>query len=354
MAKITFPTNKTTGTTFTANGIEFEYDGKRWIRQSDSTDFATQAELNTALSTKANVSDLANKANTIDLTSKVSKSGDTMTGLLDLPTMEFDKLVYNWQGSTVAPIVELKNATNYGIFYHEGSPDQMYISTSGNTNYELEISSDGIIHKGNKLATESYVTSAVSNVSVDTSNMLTSSGSWYGLNMPGTRAFGVNYDSGEFVLGKNNPVSGKVSVLVDGNYYSGENGGFYSLYSASDYNKRRGFYADASGDLQFNATIVSSGDIITNSDERLKTSIENINDALETVKKLQGKKYTKDNVENQLGFLAQEVEQVLPQIVHTSSDESGTKSVNYQAVIAVLVEAIKDQQQQIDDLKGRI
>ena len=76
-------------------------------------------------------------------------------------------------------------------------------------------------------------------------------GSWHGLNMPGSRHEGVSSAGGEFVLSKNNPNNGQMSVLIDGNYYSGENNGFYSLYSSNNYNAKSGFYADSSGNTQF-------------------------------------------------------------------------------------------------------
>jgi hypothetical protein len=51
----------------------------------------------------------------------------------------------------------------------------------------------------------------------------------------------------------------------------------------------------------------------------------------------------------QIGFIAQEVEEVLPEVVHTDSE--GYKSVEYSKVVSVLVEAIKEQQKEIDELK---
>ena len=106
------------------------------------------------------------------------------------------------------------------------------------------------------------------------------------------------------------------------------------------------------GTLTVVGDITSGGDVITNSDERLKSDIRTISNPRQLIAGLSGKLYTKDNKENQMGFIAQQVEEVLPQLVHTATDEMGTKSVNYQGVIALLVEAVKDLQQQVDELKG--
>jgi uncharacterized protein YlxW (UPF0749 family) len=55
-----------------------------------------------------------------------------------------------------------------------------------------------------------------------------------------------------------------------------------------------------------------------------------------------------------LGFIAQEVEKVLPEIVQTENTPDGYKSVQYDKVVALLVEAIKEQQKQINQLKKEV
>jgi flagellar biosynthesis chaperone FliJ len=56
--------------------------------------------------------------------------------------------------------------------------------------------------------------------------------------------------------------------------------------------------------------------------------------------------------DKQIGLLAQEVKQVLPDLVR--EDKNGTLSVNYQGMVPVLVEAIKEQQKQIDEQNKKI
>ena len=55
---------------------------------------------------------------------------------------------------------------------------------------------------------------------------------------------------------------------------------------------------------------------------------------------------------HEVGLIAQEVEEIIPQLV--SEDSEGTKLVQYKNLTAVLVEAIKEQQAQIEDLKGTV
>jgi len=88
--------------------------------------------------------------------------------------------------------------------------------------------------------------------------------------------------------------------------------------------------------------IYASGDIIAFSDERKKTDIEPIPNALEKVLQLRGVTFNKldDDNRRHAGVIAQEVEKVLPEVVYTSED--GTKSVAYGNLVGLLIEAIKE------------
>ena len=93
-------------------------------------------------------------------------------------------------------------------------------------------------------------------------------------------------------------------------------------------------------------TITASGDITAFSDERLKSDIETIDNALDKVMNMRGVSYIKQ-AEKGIGVIAQEVEKVLPEVV----TDGEYKSVAYGNIVGVLIEAIKEQQKQIDELK---
>ncbi|MEZ4463072.1 MAG: tail fiber domain-containing protein [bacterium] len=87
----------------------------------------------------------------------------------------------------------------------------------------------------------------------------------------------------------------------------------------------------------------------TFSDARLKTDIQPIEDPLEKVMNLGGYTYHwKKGGERQVGVLAQEVQAVLPELVH--ADSRGVLTVAYGPLAAVLIEAVKSQQATIEDL----
>lgn len=110
------------------------------------------------------------------------------------------------------------------------------------------------------------------------------------------------------------------------------------------------FALDVVGDVR------ASGNIIAQSDGRYKSDTCTIDNSLEKVKRLRGVSYVKTDSEHaDMGLVAQELEQVLPELVttHKGADYDDERSVNYNGVIPVLIEAIKEQQQQIEQLQQR-
>jgi hypothetical protein len=91
----------------------------------------------------------------------------------------------------------------------------------------------------------------------------------------------------------------------------------------------------------------------TSSDERIKTNIKTIENALDKTLLLRGVEYNDFRIEperKRIGLIAQEVELIVPEVVR-NDDETGLKSIEYQNLVGLLVEAIKDQQKQITELK---
>jgi hypothetical protein len=113
-------------------------------------------------------------------------------------------------------------------------------------------------------------------------------------------------------------------------------------------------FQTTSAGASLTGTLTASTNVTANSDIRLKTNITTIEDALKKTLSLRGVTFDRVDVElpRQLGVIAQEVEEVFPEVVHT--DEDGIKSVAYGNLTAVLIEAIKEQQKQIDELREEI
>ena len=103
------------------------------------------------------------------------------------------------------------------------------------------------------------------------------------------------------------------------------------------------------------------GDVVAyaSSDERLKDNIQNIENPIEKVQSLKGVTWdwndNADEVQQSLpnvGVIAQDVEKVLPQLV--TDRDNGFKGVDYAKLTGLLIEAVKDQQKQIDELKSKL
>jgi hypothetical protein len=120
-------------------------------------------------------------------------------------------------------------------------------------------------------------------------------------------------------------------------------------------------HLDNTGDLTVKGDVVAYG---SPSDKRLKENIKPIESALDKVQKLQGvtfdwkkqKQTTEGSVKREwkhdMGFIAQDVKKVVPELVRENED--GLLSMRHQGVIPILVEAIKEQQKQIDSLQEQI
>ena len=110
------------------------------------------------------------------------------------------------------------------------------------------------------------------------------------------------------------------------------------------------------GDISGSGTLRMNGDIIAyySSDERLKDNLIPISSASYKITQIGGyefdwNKESKDYAGHDVGIIAQEIEKVLPEVVITRQD--GYKAVQYEKIIPLLVQGLKEQQEEINQLK---
>jgi hypothetical protein len=184
------------------------------------------------------------------------------------------------------------------------------------------------------------------------------------------------YGGGNVGVGTNTTLGAEFHVSGD---ISGSN--IYSYgkigYDTTDYitftnNTRMDVYINNNNEFRFESDgdFHADGDVIasstTISDSRLKDNIIKLDGALNIIQSLRGVSYTwnagKKKGKQDIGLIAQEVEKILPEVVKdkkmplmdgVNSNET-YKTIDYEKIIAVLVEAVKDQQMQIDELKKKI
>ena len=133
-------------------------------------------------------------------------------------------------------------------------------------------------------------------------------------------------------------------------YQLASTGGSHSFFAATSANTSNELFR-----INGNGNATLAGILTQSSDARLKTNIRPISTALQQLQKINGYTYnwidaTRDS-SLQIGVLAQEVQQVYPELVH--QNEKGELSVNYSGLVPVLIEAIKELKNEIEVLKNK-
>lgn len=141
-----------------------------------------------------------------------------------------------------------------------------------------------------------------------------------------------------------------------GLYFQSHKGGWHMTDSTwiRAYNGKNVY---TTGEIRAGDVLRSNGDVYAdayyyNSDEKLKENIKPLEGSLENIQKLEGVSFNwEESGDKSLGFIAQDVEKVYPELV---SGEEGSKSVDYGKLVAVLTESVKEQQNQIEELQKEI
>lgn len=190
---------------------------------------------------------------------------------------------------------------------------------------------------GSDAATRVFITNANqmgigkrpdSGVALDVNGFIQSSSDITGSNITASRRLGSTDTGEEAVYAPNGTIRGKAIATLGG---SAARGGFY-----------------AKEDTAYAASF------LYHSDSRLKENIVPVPHALEKIGRLTGVNFTfkSEPGEKHLGLIAQEVEAVVPEVVRMGPD--GMKSVDYASLVALLIQGMKEQQQEISALREKL
>jgi hypothetical protein len=151
-----------------------------------------------------------------------------------------------------------------------------------------------------------------------------------------------------------NSVGGREYQLFaadDGHFNIYENvGGATRFKLFNNGNIAIGTTSDNGYKLYVSGTIYATGNITANSDLTLKKNLELITNPTDKLMQLNGYSYQwKSDDSHQYGVIAQEVEKILPYAVSTGND--GIKGVSYNQIIPVLIEAVKEQKKELEELR---
>jgi hypothetical protein len=105
------------------------------------------------------------------------------------------------------------------------------------------------------------------------------------------------------------------------------------------------------GDATVSNDLTVSGDVVVSSDARLKSNIVSLGSTLSRLLLIDGKSYEMKG-KQKIGVLAQEIKEVFPELV--SEDDNEMLSVNYQGLVPVLINALKEQDDKISRLENLV
>ena len=118
-------------------------------------------------------------------------------------------------------------------------------------------------------------------------------------------------------------------------------------------NRSDAFKVMANGDTTVSNDLTVGGDIVVSSDARLKANIVSLGSTLAKLLLIDGKRYTmKKNGKQKIGVLAQDIQKVFPELVTT--DDKNMLAVNYQGLVPVLINALKEQDDKISRLENLV
>jgi hypothetical protein len=290
-------------------------------------------------------SDYSSTLTTALATKTAKTSNQSLSAAANAMTISGHTITLNRGDSTTDTVTVPDNNTTYSV--GDGGLTQKNFTTADNTKLDgIEASAD-VTDTTNVVAALTAGTnvtiSAGGTISSTDTNTTYSAGA--GLDLTGT-AFSVEPDLRD----------GITHVGLDsGDYIGWTNNSHQSFFVNAGERVR----IEADGDLHADGDVIAYSTTI--SDERLKTGITTVTGALDKVKQIRGVEFTrKNNGQRGAGVIAQELEKVLPQAIkekklplQTGDETTLYKTVEYDALHALLIEAVKELSTKIDKLENK-
>jgi len=223
------------------------------------------------------------------------------------------------------------------IFQNQSNNNQYYIRNSGGTNATFQVG------QGTPGSNVRFFINGSGNVGIGN----TASTASVKLEVTGNTLLKNSNGVGDLYLGNYATANHFRFHTNNSNTYFDMNCG--DIYWRQGASTRYQFFAST-------ANMTIQGTLTQNSDARTKENVVEISDCISKVKAMRGVYYNRTDFNTdvtKVGVIAQEVEAVLPELV-LESPETGLKSVAYSELTSVLINAIKEQQEIIEDLKTRI
>ena len=295
----------------------------------------------------------------------IGEATDTIAGLMS--TTHHDKLDGIEASADVTDTANVKSAlnANLGTLTIGDSNDTVTIpgnltvtGTTTTNNVETVSTSNGVIFEGN-VADANELTLLAGTVSADRTVTLPDATGTVALTSD------IPTNNNQLTNGAGYIDSFDITTQTDSKYLrSNANDtatGIISITNSTASTTKTTGALKVTGGVGISGALNVGGDVVAfaSSDERLKDNIELISNPIEKVQSLKGVTWNwNDNADElqqslpNVGVIAQDVEKVLPQLV--TDRDNGFKGVDYAKLTGLLIEAVKDQQKQIDELKSKL
>jgi hypothetical protein len=265
----------------------------------------------------------------------------TVGNAVTAPTVNTDVIIFD-DGTRLSSNVQIVNGYNHanGAFNKANAANilaQQAYDYANTIALSGEISGDNVVVlytvTGNNI---------VANISVSSANVTATS------NVTAGNVNASNVITGLNVTATNNVTAGNVNVT---NVITAANATITNITATNNVTAGNISVTNAITTTNLSATLITASDVNTTSDMALKDNVEQIENPLEIINKITGLSFNwKSDGIKSYGVSAQEVEQILPEIVRTRSD--GYKGVNYLNLIAFLIEAVKELQKEVAKIKN--
>ena len=291
---------------------------------------SSPAALNTLNELAAALGDDANFSTTVNnnIATKLARTGGTMTGQISFG----DNVKANFGNSNDLEI------------YHDGS--NSFIKDAGTGDFKIQANDTLFIQNGAGTTGAEFWSAGTAQLNYNGSKKFETTSS--GVSVTGTTS-ATTFD-GLLETG---------SALKVGAWYTDNSStprnrlqfvnNSHSYYDSWDNHK---FYVQGGVEMTIDGSgnVTATGNVTAYSDERLKSDVKTIDNALDKVSQMRGVLFTKDGKQGS-GVIAQELEKIAPELIVTADDEMGTKSVAYGNTVGYLIEAIKELKAEVADLK---
>jgi hypothetical protein len=167
-------------------------------------------------------------------------------------------------------------------------------------------------------------------------------------------AFGYGSVASDFtstVIGQYNNSLSSITTNGSATSYNADNTAFVVGNGTDDSNRSDAFKVMFNGDATVSNDLTIIGDVVISSDARLKSNIVSLGSTLSKLLLIDGKSYQMKG-KQKIGVLAQEIKKVFPELV--TEDENEILAVNYQGLVPVLINALKEQENKVQEQEERI